>query len=160
MVDRGAVLPRHELTDQEWELPAPLVRRAVTGRPRVDDRQVINGMVYKIRTGIAWRDLSVVRVRLAAEEEQDPRPSPLRPRRPTTELRGPAGPDPVPPLGPSEARSQARRSLIRSSCAVYRPDERGQSPPALRAQGRELQPTDVRPVRRGRPRLRLSRPVP
>ncbi|MGW0621417.1 IS5 family transposase [Streptomyces sp. NPDC002765] len=48
---------RHELTDQEWDLLAPLIPRAVTGRPRVSDRQVINGMVYKIRTGISWRDL-------------------------------------------------------------------------------------------------------
>ncbi|MER7983904.1 IS5 family transposase [Streptomyces sp. NPDC095817] len=48
---------RHELTDQEWELLAPLIPRAATGRPRVEDRQVINGMVYKIRTGISWRDL-------------------------------------------------------------------------------------------------------
>ncbi|MFH9677573.1 IS5 family transposase [Streptomyces sp. NPDC017405] len=48
---------RHELTDLEWELLAPLTPRAATGRPRVEDRQVINGMVYKIRTGISWRDL-------------------------------------------------------------------------------------------------------
>ncbi|MEV7797441.1 IS5 family transposase [Streptomyces sp. NPDC087512] len=48
---------RHELTDPEWELLAPLIPRAATGRPRVADRQVINGMVYKIRTGISWRDL-------------------------------------------------------------------------------------------------------
>ncbi|WNE97110.1 IS5 family transposase [Streptomyces luomodiensis] len=48
---------RHELTDQEWELLAPLIPRAATGRPRVEDRQVVNGMVYKIRTGISWRDL-------------------------------------------------------------------------------------------------------
>nr|WP_191889415.1 IS5 family transposase [Streptomyces mutabilis] len=48
---------RHELTDREWELLAPLIPRAATGRPRVSDRQVINGMVYKIRTGISWRDL-------------------------------------------------------------------------------------------------------
>ncbi|MFE1291107.1 IS5 family transposase [Streptomyces sp. NPDC058751] len=48
---------RHELTDHEWELLAPLIPRAATGRPRVSDRQVVNGMVYKIRTGISWRDL-------------------------------------------------------------------------------------------------------
>ncbi|MFD7705384.1 IS5 family transposase [Streptomyces caelestis] len=48
---------RHELSDQEWDLLAPLIPRAVTGRPRVDDRQVINGMIYKIRTGLPWRDL-------------------------------------------------------------------------------------------------------
>ncbi|MEV5089436.1 IS5 family transposase [Streptomyces griseoincarnatus] len=51
------VVRRHELTDQEWELLAPLIPRAATGRPRVSDRRVINGMVYKIRTGISWRDL-------------------------------------------------------------------------------------------------------
>ncbi|MFE0488249.1 transposase [Streptomyces griseoaurantiacus] len=48
---------RHELTDQEWELLAPLIPRASTGRPRVEDRRVINGMAYKIRTEISWRDL-------------------------------------------------------------------------------------------------------
>ncbi|WP_079148996.1 transposase [Streptomyces agglomeratus] len=57
MVDHGAVIRRHELTDHEWELLAPLIPRAATGRPRVEDRRVINGMVYKIRTGISWRDL-------------------------------------------------------------------------------------------------------
>ncbi|MGW1735250.1 transposase [Streptomyces sp. NPDC001999] len=46
------MLCRHELTDPEWELLAPHTPRAVTGRPRVDERQVINGMVYTIRTGI------------------------------------------------------------------------------------------------------------
>ncbi|MEU6180084.1 IS5 family transposase [Streptomyces coeruleorubidus] len=48
---------RHELTDREWELLAPLIPRAATGRPRVADRQVINGMVYKIRAEVSWRDL-------------------------------------------------------------------------------------------------------
>lgn len=57
MVDHGGVVRHHELTDQEWELLAPLIPQAATGRPRVSDRQVINGMVYKIRTGISWRDL-------------------------------------------------------------------------------------------------------
>lgn len=32
-------------------------RPRVAGRPRVDDRRVINGMLYKAKTGIAWRDL-------------------------------------------------------------------------------------------------------
>ncbi|WP_371101633.1 chitin-binding domain-containing protein, partial [Streptomyces sp. PU_AKi4] len=45
IVDHGGVVRRHELTDQEWELLAPLIPRAATGRPRVSDRQVINGMV-------------------------------------------------------------------------------------------------------------------
>ncbi|MGW6526498.1 IS5 family transposase [Streptomyces sp. NPDC054962] len=56
-MDHGGVVRRHELTDQEWELLAPLIPRAATGRPRVEDRQAVNGMVYNIRTGISWRDL-------------------------------------------------------------------------------------------------------
>ncbi|WP_443063633.1 transposase [Streptomyces sp. NBC_00663] len=51
------MIPRHELTDQEWELLAPLIPQASTGRPRVSDRQVTNGTVYQIRTGISRRDL-------------------------------------------------------------------------------------------------------
>lgn len=57
VVDHGRVIRCNELTDYEWELLDPLIPRAATGRPRVPDRQVINGMVYKIRTGISWRDL-------------------------------------------------------------------------------------------------------
>lgn len=38
-------------------MPAPLVPRASTGRTRADDRQVVDGMVDKIRTGIPGRDL-------------------------------------------------------------------------------------------------------
>ncbi|MYS44801.1 transposase [Streptomyces sp. SID5998] len=34
-----------------------MIRRAATGRPRVEDRRAINGMAYKTRTGVSWRDL-------------------------------------------------------------------------------------------------------
>ncbi|MEU9083529.1 transposase [Streptomyces sp. NPDC048357] len=57
MVDHGVVIRRHELADQDWELRFPLKPTAVRGRRRVEDRQVINGMVCKIRTGVSWRDL-------------------------------------------------------------------------------------------------------
>ncbi|MEU6846342.1 transposase [Streptomyces sp. NPDC046716] len=60
MVGPGWVVRRHELTHQQWELLAPLVPRAATGRPRVTDRQVVNGMICKIRTGISWRPLAHV----------------------------------------------------------------------------------------------------
>ncbi|WP_425589132.1 transposase [Streptomyces similanensis] len=56
-MDHGGVIRRHELTDHEWELLAPLIPRAATGRPRAEDRQIINETVYKIRTAISWRDL-------------------------------------------------------------------------------------------------------
>lgn len=51
------VIGRHELSDTEWELLAPLIPSAGLGRPRAEDRRVINGMVYKIRTGVSRRDL-------------------------------------------------------------------------------------------------------
>ncbi|MFJ5798431.1 transposase [Streptomyces decoyicus] len=41
----------------ERELLAPLVPRGGIGRPPVDDRRILNGVVFKSRTGIAWRDL-------------------------------------------------------------------------------------------------------
>lgn len=34
-----------------------LLPRAETGRPRRDDRVVLNGIVWKLRTGSAWRDV-------------------------------------------------------------------------------------------------------
>jgi transposase len=42
---------------QSGSLLAPLVSQARNGRPRTDDRRILNGMVYKIRTEITWRDL-------------------------------------------------------------------------------------------------------
>ena len=49
---------RHELTDEQWQVIQGLLRASgVKGRPRVDDRRVINGMLFKAKTGIAWRDL-------------------------------------------------------------------------------------------------------
>lgn len=50
---------RHELTDEQWAVIELLLPASgVKGRPRVDDRRVINnGMLYKCKTGIAWRDL-------------------------------------------------------------------------------------------------------
>ncbi|MFC8764742.1 transposase [Streptomyces sp. NPDC057193] len=57
MMNHGVVIRRHELSDAEWELLAPLIPSAGRGRPRAEDRRIINGMVYKIRTGVSWRDL-------------------------------------------------------------------------------------------------------
>jgi transposase len=57
LVDHGVVIRRHELTDAEWELLQPLLPRPALGRPRLDDRQVLNGIVWKFRTGTAWRDV-------------------------------------------------------------------------------------------------------
>jgi transposase len=50
---------RHELTDAEWERLAPLLppERPQVGRPNKEHRGIINGILWKLRTGAPWRDL-------------------------------------------------------------------------------------------------------
>jgi transposase len=50
---------RHELTDEQWERLAPLLppQRPTTGRPNLDHRTILNGMLWIVRTGAPWRDL-------------------------------------------------------------------------------------------------------
>ncbi|MBB4665574.1 transposase [Microbacterium marinum] len=47
------------LTDAQWELIAPLMpsSQGRRGRPFADHRTVVEGIIYRYRTGIAWRDL-------------------------------------------------------------------------------------------------------
>lgn len=51
MVGRG------ELTDKAWEHIAPLLPANGKGRRWRDHRQVINGILWKLRTGAPWRDV-------------------------------------------------------------------------------------------------------
>lgn len=49
---------RSDLIDAQWKrlkrlLPKPSVR----GRPRVDDREAINGILYVMSTGCRWEDM-------------------------------------------------------------------------------------------------------
>lgn len=49
---------RHRLTEEQWDLikdvfPPP----AATGRPPVDRRNVMDGILWILRTGAPWRDL-------------------------------------------------------------------------------------------------------
>lgn len=48
---------RHDLSDTEWALIAPLLPNKPRGVARVDDRRVISGIFYILRTGAPWRDL-------------------------------------------------------------------------------------------------------
>ena len=50
---------RYELTDEQWEKLGPLLppQRPRTGRPSLDHRTVLNGMLWIKRSGSAWRDL-------------------------------------------------------------------------------------------------------
>ncbi|MGD7003890.1 IS5 family transposase [Corynebacterium halotolerans] len=50
---------RHDLTDAEWELLAPLLPApSQRGRPRTwDIRSLVNGVFFRVRTGCPWRDV-------------------------------------------------------------------------------------------------------
>lgn len=48
---------RHELSDEEWAVIQPLLPTKVRGVKRVDDRRVINGILWRFRTGAPWRDV-------------------------------------------------------------------------------------------------------
>ena len=47
---------RHELSDEEWAIIQPLSPQKSRGAPRVDDRRVFNGILWRFRTGAPWRD--------------------------------------------------------------------------------------------------------
>ena len=50
---------RYELTDEEWERVAPLLPppKGKMGRPNRDHRQVVNGIIWVLKSGAPWRDL-------------------------------------------------------------------------------------------------------
>jgi transposase len=51
-------LHRHDLTDEEWRLLAPLLpANPRQGHRWNDHRMVINGVMFRTRAGCAWRDL-------------------------------------------------------------------------------------------------------
>lgn len=46
------------LTDDQWTVIEPLLPPLATGgRPMRDHRQVVEGVIYRYRCGIPWRDL-------------------------------------------------------------------------------------------------------
>ena len=51
---------RYELTDEEWERIKgyfPEREAGQKGRPRNEDRPILNGILWIVRSGAAWRDL-------------------------------------------------------------------------------------------------------
>ncbi|MDX0894460.1 IS5 family transposase [Sinorhizobium medicae] len=48
---------RFDLTDFEWSIIQPLLPNKSRGMPRVDDRRVINGILWRFRTGSPWADV-------------------------------------------------------------------------------------------------------
>lgn len=50
-------MARYDLSEAEWRLIEPLLPNKSRGVVRVDDRRVLNGVFYVLRTGSPWRDL-------------------------------------------------------------------------------------------------------
>ena len=48
---------RYELTDYEWAAVRPFLPNKPRGVPRVNDRRVLNGIFWVLRSGAPWRDL-------------------------------------------------------------------------------------------------------
>jgi transposase len=50
---------RYELSDYEWTAIKPMLPNKSRGVPRVNDRRVLNGIFWILRSGAPWRDLPV-----------------------------------------------------------------------------------------------------
>jgi transposase len=48
---------RYELNDFEWSIIEPLLPNKPRGVPRVDDRRVLNGIYWRLRSGSPWADI-------------------------------------------------------------------------------------------------------
>ena len=48
---------RYDLTEFEWNVIKPLLPNKARGVPRVDDRRVLNGIFYQLRSGSPRADL-------------------------------------------------------------------------------------------------------
>jgi transposase len=48
---------RYELTDHEWTAIKPMLPNKPRGVARVNDRRVLNGIFWVLRSGAPWRDL-------------------------------------------------------------------------------------------------------
>jgi len=46
-----------DLTDAEWAVIEPLLPTDVRGKERVDDRRVLNGIFWVLRSGSPWADV-------------------------------------------------------------------------------------------------------
>jgi transposase len=50
---------RYELSDGEWATIRPMLPNKARGVPRVDDRRVLNGIFWVLRSGAPWRNLPI-----------------------------------------------------------------------------------------------------
>jgi len=51
----------HDFTDEEWRVIQPLLPTKVRGVKRADDRRVLNGIFWRLRTGTMAGDTRALR---------------------------------------------------------------------------------------------------
>ncbi len=51
-------MTRSDMSDLKWDFIKAVLPNKTRGVKRVDDRRVINGIFYVLRTGIPWADLA------------------------------------------------------------------------------------------------------
>jgi hypothetical protein len=58
-IGQGIVIQasNYELSDDEWGTIRPMLPDKARGVPRVDDRRVLNRILWLLRSGAPWRDL-------------------------------------------------------------------------------------------------------
>jgi transposase len=49
---------RYELSDYEWDVINPMLPNKPRGTPRLDDRRLLNGIFWALRSGAPWRDIA------------------------------------------------------------------------------------------------------
>ena len=51
-------MARFDLTDAEWAAIEPVLPTDVRGKERADDRRVLNGIFWRLRTGAPWAEIA------------------------------------------------------------------------------------------------------
>jgi len=54
MADGRADFPATDLSDTDWDAIRPVLPTKTRGIKRADDRRVLNGIVWRLRSGRAW----------------------------------------------------------------------------------------------------------
>ena len=57
MADGRADFPSTDLSDGDWSAIRPALPTKMRGIKRVDDRRVLNGIVWRLRTGRPWASI-------------------------------------------------------------------------------------------------------
>jgi hypothetical protein len=60
---------RYELTDHEWIAIRPMLPNKPRGVSRVNDRRVLNGIFWVLRSGAPWRDELLTLLKPCPDEE-------------------------------------------------------------------------------------------